>query len=239
MRRILSVGVALGLVGSAIVGSTSVQAVPDAQIVDKLKNIPVFTLTDKNGAPLTAAVNGDPKKGNFTGVYLSLKDAQAFLQKLQREKPDLAKQLQTQAVPLSEIYKLQVAKKIDIAFVPTAEQVSAALAIAKKSNASLKQFNGVPLFVGRAGKPKGYITVDQNQKKIIPLFFDKEQLQPYVDKFKKDNPKLAATAGIEVITLESFLDTLRSKNDPLYDRVTIVPSREGLEFIRSQQKPAR
>lgn len=239
MRQILSAGIALGLVGSAIVTSTAVQAVSDAQIIEKLKNIPVFTLTDKNGAPLTAAVNGDPKKGNYAGVYFSLKDAQIFLQQLTREKPDLAKQLQTQAVPLSEMYKLQVSKKIDIAFVPSAQQVKTALTLAQQTNSSLKKFDGVPLFIGRAGNPKGYITIDQDKKKVIPLFFDREQLQPYMDKFKKDNPRLASTAEIQVITLESFLDTLRTKNDPLYDKVIVVPSREGLEFIRSQKKPPR
>jgi nickel transport protein len=137
------------------------------------------------------------------------------------------------------MYKLQVSKKIDIAFVPSAQQVKTALTLAQQTNSSLKKFDGVPLFIGRAGNPKGYITIDQDKKKVIPLFFDREQLQPYMDKFKKDNPRLASTAEIQVITLESFLDTLRAKNDPLYDKVIVVPSREGLEFIRSQKKPPR
>lgn len=239
MRQILGTGIALGLVSSAVMISTAVQAIPDAQIIEKLKTIPVFTLTDKNGSPLTAAVSGDPKQGNYAGVYFSMKDAQNFLQQLVKTKPDLAKQLQAQAVPLSELYKLQIAKKVDIAFVPSADQVQEALTVAKQTNRSLKKFDGVPLFIGRAGNPKGYITITYNNKKIIPLFFDRQQLQPYMDKFKKDNPQLAATAEIQVITFEGFLDTMRSKNDPLYEKVEVFPSREGLEFIRSQQKQPR
>jgi Tic22-like family len=223
---------------SVMLAASPLQALPDAQIIEKLQNIPVFTLTDQGGAPLTASVNGDPKKGSYTGVYLSQKEAKTFLQKLQRENPEIAKKLQIRAVPLSEMYKIQIANnstsKLDIAFVPNDAQVKTALALTQKTNPQVKSFNGVPLFVARAGKQKGYITVNYKDKKIIPLFFEREQVQVIIDQFKKENPALASTTDVQVLTLESLLDTMRTKNDALYSQVAINPSREAIEYLKTQ-----
>jgi hypothetical protein len=233
-------GWGIAIAGSVMLAASPLQALPDAQIIEKLQSIPVFTLTDQGGAPLTASVNGDAKKGSYTGVYLSQKEAKAFLQKLQRDKPDIAKKLQIRAVPLSEMYKIQVANgsaganKLDIAFVPNDEQVKTALALTQKTNPQIKSFNGVPLFVARAGKQKGYITVNYKDKKIIPLFFEREQVQVIIDQFKKENPTLASTTDVQVLTLESLLDTMRTKNDALYSQVAINPSREAIEYLKTQ-----
>jgi Tic22-like family len=243
--RFLGMGMALSLVSNAIVAIAPLRALPDNQIIDKLQGIPVFTLTDQSGAPLTASVNGtDGKKNTYTGGYISRKDAQSFLQTLQKKDPNLAKQLQIRAVRLSELYNVQFNstpdKKLDIAYVGNQQQVNSALAILQKTNRNLKSVGGVPLFIGRAGKPAGYITVDQNGKKVIPIFFDREQLQPYIDKFKKERPDLAATAEIQVITLEGLITSLRTKNadaraDALYNQVLLYPSREAIEYLSSQR----
>jgi hypothetical protein len=210
----------------------------------ELQGIPVFTLTDQSGAPLTATTNGtDGKKSNYTGAYTSRKEAQAFLQTLQKKDPSLAKQLQIRAVRLSELYNVQynsaAERRLEVSYVGSQQQVNAALAIVQKSNRNIKNFNGVPLFVGRAGKPTGYITVDSNGKKVIPLFFDREQLQPYIEKFKKERPDMAATAEIQVITLEGLISSLRTKSndsraDSLYAQVLLYPSREAIDYLRSQ-----
>jgi Tic22-like family len=233
-------GCTIAIASSVMLAATPLQALPDAQIIEKLQNIPVFTLTDQGGAPLTAAISGDPKKGSFTGVYFSQQEARAFLQKLQRENPAIAKQLQIRAVPLSEMYKVQIttnaSQKLDIAFVPNEPQVKAALSLTQKVNPQLKRFNGVPLFVARAGKQKGYITIPFKDKKIIPLFFDREQVQVVIDQFKKEQPALASTTDVQVLTLESLLDTMRTKNDALYSQVALNPSREAIEYLQSQQR---
>jgi hypothetical protein len=237
--KILGLGMALSLVSNVLIAIAPARALPDSQIIEKLQGIPVFTLTDQSGSPLTAT---DAKKNNFTGGYLSRKEAQAFLQNLQKKDPALAKQLQIRAVRLSELYNAQyntpADKKLEISYVGSQPQVDAALAILQKKDRKIKSFNGVPLFVGRAGNPPGYITVDSNGKKVIPLFFDREQLQPFVDKFKKERPDLAATAEIQVITLEGLIASLRTKSsdsraDSLYSQILLYPSREAIEYIRS------
>lgn len=243
--RILGMGMALSLVSNALIAIAPAGALSENQILEKLQGIPVFTLTDKSGAPLTASANGnDGKKSNYTGAYTSRKEAQAFLQTIQKKDPNLAKQLQIRAVRLSELYKIQyngsTEKKLEIAYVGSQQQVNSALAIVQKNDRSIKSFNGVPLFVGRAGKPAGYITVESNGKKVVPLFFDREQLQPYIEKFKKERPDLAASAEIQVITLEGLISSLRTKNsdsraEALYSQVLLYPSQEAIDYLRNSK----
>jgi Tic22-like family len=236
MKRILMGGIAVGLCSSVVLTGNVAQAIPDAQILTKLQSVPVFALTDKNGAPL---LDNDGRKSSYTGAYFHPQDAQAALQRIGRDKPELVKQLQIRPVALSEVYKLQASKKAEVLFVPHQSDVATALTLAQRTNRSLKKFEGVPLFLGLAGKQPGYLTISQNKRQVIPLFFDREQLQPYLDTFKKNNPTLAATAGVQVLSLETFLATLRTNNNPLYDKVVMMPSPAASESVRKSKAVAR
>jgi hypothetical protein len=228
-------GIILSLFGSALFAATPLQALPESQIVEKLKGIPVFALTDRDGLLLTAATtvdNGRPAKG---GAFFSQSDARTFLQKLQKENPSLAKQLEVRAVLLSDVYKAQrsndPAQRVDIVYVPNQIQVKTALTLTQKINPSIKQFNGVPLFVAKTNKGV-YLTTISNNQPVVPLFFDRDQLQPMIDRYKQQRPN--AIVEVEVLALEGLLEGMRNTNDPLYDQLTFGPSREGLEILRSR-----
>jgi Tic22-like family len=230
-------GVMVSLLGSTLLAATPTQALPESQIVEKLQGIPVFALTDSDNLLLTASVaneQGRPAKG---GAFFSQADAKTFLQKLQKENPNLAKQVTVRPVSLSELYKAQMSldpsKRVDILYVPNQNQVKTALNLSQKTEPSLKQFNGVPLFFAKVSKKGTYLTVSgKNSKPVIPLFFDRDQLQPMIDKFKQQQPN--ASIEVQVLTLENALDGMRSKNDPFYDSLLFGPSREGLEVLRNR-----
>lgn len=232
------IGVVLSLLGSVLLAATTTQALPESQIVEKLQGIPVFALTDADGLLLTAASTneaGRPAKG---GAFFSQADAKNFLQKLQKENPSLAKQLQVRPVSLSEVYKAQMSldpkNRVDILYVPNQNQVRTALTLAQKNEPSLKQFTGVPLFVAKVSRKGTYLTtIGKNNKANVPLFFDRDQLQPMIDRFKQSQPN--ATVEVQVLTLETLLDGMRSKNDPLYESLVFGPSREGLDILRSRR----
>jgi Tic22-like family len=242
MKRL---GIALGLVGSTILAATPLQALPDAQIIQKLQGVPVFALTDSDGLLMTAtSTTSKTPKG---GAFMTQVDAKNFLQKLQRENPTLAKALQVKTVALSEIFKAQIStdpkQKVEMFFVPNQAQVSTALALAKQTNPKLQRFDGVPLFVATAstkGRQKGYLTSQTPDKKtIISFFFDRDQLQPVIDQFKKEHPQQANTVQVQVTTLESLLEIMRSKNDAIYSQFVINPSQEGLDVIKSLAQTGR
>jgi uncharacterized protein YdbL (DUF1318 family) len=235
----LGLGLALGLASSVVFAATPTQALSDAQIIEKLQNIPVITLTDKSGSPLVSQLN-DKQKGYYTEVYLGQKEVKATLQRLQASNPAIAKQLQIRVVTLGEVYRTQVSgsgsTKLNVLVVPSEAQVKTALSLVRKTDPKIKQFDGVPLFVGVAGKPKGFLTLNsaQDKKRVVPIFFDKEQLQVVLDKFKKDQPNLAATTEIQVITLDGLLTQMRSKNEAFYSQIVIASPREMTEYVQNR-----
>lgn len=236
MKQVLMGGMVFGVVSSSVLIGTMAQAIPTTQILKKLQDLPVFTLTDKTGAPLMEL---DTTNKTYTNAYLSRQDAQVAFQKIRQRKPELVKQLQIRPVSLSEMYKLKTSKKINVLFVPNQSQVRAARDLNQNNSTTLEKFEGVPLFLGLAGQQPGYLTINQNKKQIIPLFFDRQQLEPYLETFKKNNPNLADTAGIQVLSLEKFMDTLRSNNNPLYEKVTLMPSAEAVELLRGSKVTIR
>ncbi len=87
MKSLVRLGAILGIVGSALlgpspIGKMSALALPEPQILEKLRSVPVFTITDAQGAPLIASVpkQGQGQTGNASvaGIFISQKDAQAL-----------------------------------------------------------------------------------------------------------------------------------------------------------------
>jgi nickel transport protein len=173
------------------------------------------------------------------GVFISQKDAQEFLNNLKSKKPDLAKNVQVVPISLAEVYQLNQTNKgkpeqLDFAYVPSKQQVDTAVSLLKQQGGQApQQFNGTPLFVARGGKDKGYLTIQQNGKAIIPMFFNKEELQGLLDRFKQQQPTLAATIDIQVLNLEGLMEVLRTKNDPQLDQIVLVPPQQSIDFLKS------
>lgn len=243
MKSMLRLGAKLGIVSSAIVGSAifgtmSAFSLPQDQIVQKLGPVPVFTITDAKGAPLVASNEGNKKEGGVAGVFINKKDAEAFVNQLKTKNPELAKTVRVVPVSLGEVYKLDQSSStkpnsLDFAYVPAKQQVDAAMALLKKSGQDEKKFQGTPLFVAKAGKEKGYLTVKQADKQVIPFFFNKEELQTMLDKFKKQQPDLASTVEIQVVNLEGVIETMQSRNDTQLSQIMLVPPKASIDFVRS------
>jgi Tic22-like family len=229
-------GIVLSLFGSALFAAAPLQALPESQIADKLKGIPVFALTDKEGYLMTAFANAEAGKPAKGGAFFSQNDAKDFLRKLQQENPTLAKELEVRAVSLSDVYKAQMnfdpKQRVDIVYIPSQSQVKTALTLIQKIDPKVKQFPGVPLFLAKT--KSSYLTDTSNNKVTVPLFFDRDQLQPMIDKLKQRQP--TAVVQVEVLSLEKLLEDMRVSNDPLYERIALGPSREGLEVLRNRPK---
>lgn len=244
MKSLVRWSATLGLVGTALIGSFGLEnlnalALPAAQVAEKLAPVPVFTVTDSQGAPLVATIpNGQNQAQAVAGVFISQKDAQAFVQRLQQDKPDLAKNVQVVPVSLAQIVQLRQENQnkpdgLNFAFIPTQQQVQSAQAIMGQSGQQGQPFQGTPLFVARGGEGAGYLTVQENGRQVIPFFFDKEQLQVMVDRFKQQQPNLASTVKVEAVSLEGVIYTLQTSNNQELNSIQIIPSRESIQFLQS------
>ncbi|WP_254721894.1 Tic22 family protein [Kovacikia minuta] len=87
--------------------------------------------------------------------------------------------------------------------------------------------------MAKGGKEKGYLTIQQGNQSVIPMFFKKEELQALVDKFKQQQPNMASTIEIQVLNLEGLIEVLRTKNDPQLNQVMLVPSQEAITYVQS------
>jgi Tic22-like family len=249
MKSLVRLGAILGIVGSALLSSLPIEsmsalAIPEPQILEKLRPVPVFTVTDAQGAPLIASVpkQGQGQTGNASvaGIFISQKDAQAFVEQLKTRNPQLAASVRVMPVSLGEIYQITQANKgkpdeVQFAYVPAPQQVQLAKTVLQQAGQQVNEFNGVPLFLARGGADNGYLTIQRGQQEVIPLFFNKEELQGMVERFKQQQPNVTASIKIEVVNLESVLEALRTENDPFLSQLILIPPRESLEFVRSLQ----
>lgn len=231
------------LLGPSMAGNMEALALPKDQVLKKLGSVPMFTIADAQGAPLVAsapnAANGQ-KNNPVAGVFVSQQDAQAFLDRLKTKNPDLAKNVKVMPVSLAEVYELSLANKnkpngLTFAFVPSQQQVASAVALLKQSGQNVERFNGVPVFMARGGKNKGYLTVQRGNQRIIPLFLKKEELQNMVQRLKQQQPDLAASVDIQVVNLEGVIQTLTDSNNKELEEIAIVAPQESIEALKALQ----
>ncbi|NES22546.1 MAG: hypothetical protein F6K41_27405 [Symploca sp. SIO3E6] len=253
MKSLVRWGVTLGLVGSTLLGSVftanlKALALPDEEVAARLQPIPVFTLADAQGSPLVTTVplrEGDSETANVAGVFMSQQDANAFLERLKTQNPDLGNSVQVVPVSLAEVYALEKssqnqAENLDFAFIPKQEQVQLAQPVWRQQNPNgqeSREFQGVPLFVAKAGQDQGYLTIQpQEGVQIIPFFFEKQQLQTMVDRYKGQQPNQANNITIEVVPLEGLISTLQNSDNPELSKIMLVPSQESQQFLESLRR---
>lgn len=238
----------LGLVGSAwlgpsMTGNMRSLALPEDQIVAKLRSVPIFTITDEKGTPLIITVPNGDKKTEVASFFISQRDAQTFVEQVKTKNPELATKVRVQPVSLAEVYQKHQAQKdkpdpLEFAYFPVQQQVDSAMTLLRQQGQEVPQFNGVPMFIATGGPEKGYLTIQQGNDQVIPIFFNKEDLQGMVSRFQQQQPELANQVQIKVVDLEGVIETLKSSNDPQLNKVVLVPPRETVEYLQSQPPAA-
>lgn len=247
MKSLIRWSTTLGLVGSVCLSSllftgARALALTEDQIVEELRAVPVFAITDAEGAPLVAAPNEGQEGAPVAGVFISQADAQTFLTNLRENDPTLAGGVQVVPVSLAEVYQLALTSntdqqtQIDFTFVPMEQEVESAVSLLQESGQNVSEFSGVPLFLARSSQEDGgYLTVRQDEQQVIPIFFKREELQAMLSRLQQEQPDLANNMVVQVINLENLIETLRTSDDPGLTQIQLVPPRESIDYIRSLQ----
>jgi nickel transport protein len=203
-------------------------------------------ITNAQGVPLVAVLGNEEEAPAVAGVFISREDAQASLDNLRQNDPELATNVQVVPVSLAQVYELAVSNEdqeqpLGFTFVPTTEQVESARSVLQQSGENPDEFNGVPIFLARSTDDEGgYLTIQQGQNQVVPMFFDQGELQDLLGQLRQDQPELADSMTIQVVNLESLIQTLQDSNNPELNQILLVPPRESIEFIRSLQgQPAQ
>lgn len=264
MKSFIRLGATLGIAGSVFLtglsgignlpgmGNLEAIALPQDQVVKKLQEVPVFTLTNPKGEFVVLSrnnANNASKPVSQVGFFISKQDAQKFLDnRLKKENPQLASTLQVRPLSLADYYKIvQESKKksdsVIYTLVPTQAQVASATSMLNQNGKKGEQFNGIPLFVPKFKKDNSYLTIPlaKGNERYIPFFFEKEQAVALLEEFKKAVPKEGANTEIQVVDLYGVMEALNSSTDPSINKIVLYPSRESINFIRSlapNQSPA-
>jgi hypothetical protein len=236
---------ALSVVATNIAIVQPARSLPDDRVMERLRFVPVFTIGNRTGNLLLDTIqvpgpNNQQQNRQVINIFVSRQDAtNAIQQQIQRANPALARDLQVLPSSLGAIYgEMQKSRTQPTApvfrFVPQQRQVTNALNILRQQNINPSSFRGnVPLFFVSAGAQPSYVTAEIRSVKKIPYYFDLEQAQQLSDKFKRQNPSLAATVKINVVSLEGLLAQFAQANDSATAQMTIEPSTEGVAVLNT------
>jgi nickel transport protein len=247
MKPFLRWSAALSLMGSVMLagwqaGTQQAFALTDEQVMERLRPVPVFTITDDRGAPLVSAP-GQGQGSSVAGVFISQQDALNFLNTLRQNNPQVAQNVRVVPVSLAEVYELARSSEsqnsnLSFSFVPMEQQVQTARTLLQQSGENPEQFSGTPLFVARStAENGGYLSLQQGDEQVMPMFFKREELQAMLDRLQQQQPDLVNQMTIEVVSLEGVIQTLQENNDPELTQILLVPPRETIDYIRSLQSP--
>ena len=238
MKSLIRWSITVGVAGATFLSWGAIEnliaiALPEAEVLEKLDPVPVFTIADEQGAPLVASGEDEAK---VAGVFISQDDANEFVNQLKTENPELAEKVRVVPVSLGEVYKLAGSSEggenaLNFAYVPEEEAVTSAKTLGEQNQQPYQ--GGVPLFVARGGEGKGYLTFEKDSQQVIPFFFDKAQLEEMVARFKEQEPEIAASVDIEVHPLEGVIETLETGSDEILEKIVLVPSTESIEFLQN------
>jgi nickel transport protein len=249
MKKLLRWGAMLSLLTSTIVGASWLEnlraiALPEQDVIEKLTPIPVFTITNSEGSPLLASLNDENNSTSVAGVFISKQDADNFVRQLLNPpngspNPNLT-DVQVTPVSLAEVYQMEQQSQnnpeqsVVFDYVPNQSEVQSAEQVLQ-NNGEPTEFTGVPLFLATGGADNGYLTIQQGEAQIIPLFFQKAQLETMLARLGQQQPDLAASVQIQVVNLQGVINLLLNSEDPQLNQIVLVPPQDSLEYIRSLQ----
>ncbi|MBD1851481.1 Tic22 family protein [Leptolyngbya sp. FACHB-711] len=250
MKSVIRWSATLSLVSSVLIGSfwagtARVLALTAEQVMERLRPVPVFTLANEQGAPLVASPTEGENRGPVAGVFINRQDAERFLNDLKTRNPQVAQGVRVVPVSLADIYQIAETERsgqtpqdqqLRFAFIPAQQQVDAAMTILREGGQTVNEFEGVPIFVAQSsGQNRGYLTIQQGNQQVIPMFFDRAELQAVLTRLQQSQPELANGMQVQVVNLEGLIQTLQASENEELNQILLVPPRDSVEFVRSLQ----
>lgn len=249
-KSLVKLAATAGVAGAIAVSpifTLKAEALTEAQVLERLGSIPVFTITDDKGAPLLGAVpqqpNAKPDDSQLLFFFLSPDEAQMMLTQVKKSNPEVGKKAQIVVRSMNDAYQVirqNKDKKVVFQFIPSKTSIDSARTILVSQGIAADKIPNVPVFFATGGQPnsQGLLTmsIDQNGKKeqVVPFFLDKTDLQTLLDRAGKEQPDVAKATKIQVASLFQVLDSMVSKDNkpnPEVERFQFVPSRTSFEYI--------
>lgn len=235
-----------GVLFGSVVGAPKAFALTDEQVMTQLAAVPVFTLADGQGSLVVATFTqeqGGEAKPPVATVFVSHQSAETFLQNMRNNNTELAEGVRVVPISLARVYELAMSGQsqenpLQVAFVPVQADVDAALSILKENGQTIERFPGVPLFLAKSGSGdnESLLTIRRGDQEVIPMYFSEDELQAAIDQLRQNQPDLASSVRIDVVSLGNLLENLRTSDNQELTRIFLIPPEETLNYIRSMQQ---
>jgi len=247
--------IAISSITAIALMATSAEALTEAQVLERLSGIPVFTLTDAAGAPLLGSVPKQPPTPNKPSqvllFFLNPDDAQTTLNQIKKNNPALGGKARISISSMNNAYQIikknQDKKEVGFQIVPTKASIDSARTILVSQGKPTDKLNDVPIFFATGakgkGKEEGLLTIEKGGKQFIPFFFYQKDLQKLIDKAKQQQPAIASSTKLQVASLSqvlgSMVTTKTNKPNADTERFTFVPSSSAIEYTAKNQPPKK
>ncbi|MEO0540306.1 MAG: Tic22 family protein [Cyanobacteria bacterium P01_A01_bin.105] len=233
---------ALGLVGWLGGSMAPAQALPEAEVVDTLSNIPVFVMATPEGGYITnrlvreAEADQPRQEVALLNVFFSGDDAEEFLRQAQAENQSLADTAVVGWTELSALYQ-QAQQAADIPlrllFVPQVEEVAAAV------EEDADYAGGVPLFIPKFSADDSYVLLPignlNDGEPVVPVFFSQTDINGALEALNEQDPALRSQIEVDVVSLEGLIDQIRNTDDTNLTRLQLLPDSEAINYITESQ----
>lgn len=231
----------LSLISSALLSPVLMftgraEALTQEEVASKLSTVPVFVIVDAEGRSLMASTSNGQQEVQAPLVFIDGQDAENFLQNARQQNAEFASAARIAPVWLGNLYQQaqsQEGAPTPLAYIPDQQELEAATAI--QAN-----FQGVPLFIAKDSSDGAYLTIRENDQPTLPVFFSAEDLQTLIDRYKEQDPQAAQSVTVEVVSLESLIETMQNSDDPGLNSIRLFPASDVVEYLQdtaTQENP--
>ncbi|MGK7956561.1 MAG: Tic22 family protein [Crocosphaera sp.] len=237
IRWSLTLGILINPVSHlSLIAPTPVMALSESEIVEFLSGIPVYTLLNQQGLPLGRQLDNGSV---LTPVFMSRREAQAFATELTKIDPELANSFQIKVLPLSRLYEIARdtstnSTRLVLEYIPSATELRAARQLVSEKGE--KYPGDVPLYMAKIESEQSYLTIEQDNQKVVPVFFEKATIDQWIETVSQTQPQLAQNIDIDVISLSSLIANLEKNDNALLRSLRFWPSQEMMQIIRSNSQ---
>ncbi|MEM1368826.1 MAG: Tic22 family protein [Cyanobacteria bacterium P01_H01_bin.15] len=242
-----------GTVGGLVAGPVpSVIALTEEQAIEKLADVPVFTISNNEGQPLPLTL--DPE-GNDTEArpffFVKYEQASQVRQQLASGNPDISAQTRILPVRLSAVIEVgrqaaaNNAESAPYTLFPDGVEVQSAVQLLQAQGQQIENPAriGIPLFYGFVQDGENTILLplvnEDTQESFIPFFMKEDMAQELVTRYKDSGVEKSAEAQIGIIPMAALIQQFIDDQQQVYERIQIIPPPESLQDVQriNQENP--
>lgn len=238
-KQAVALGV-LSAIGAGTIGAIATRpalAIPEAQIAEKLTNVPVYVIRNGDGLLLVPGAQTDedqPVEPSLL-VFMGRTEAETLLAEANEADPEFAANLQIATTSLERVYaqfQNNPENSLRLRYVPERAEASQADDIDEAYR------GGVPLFYPQLEDGSLAAIPDSTGENVFPMFFSYSDLDFVLSEIEAQNPEARAAITVGILPLEDMLYEMQNSDDEKLNQVRLLPDSEVINNVVESESAA-